>query len=121
MLTQDDLAERCGISQKYLSELERGEKSASLETLVALAHDGFQIRLAALLYSIDDELTAEARRLDEVLAGRPAPARERTLRAVALLLDAGEQSAGLPSTSTSRIDVAGSRAAEPRGRTRPRR
>ncbi len=89
-LTQEMLAQECGISQKYLSELERGEKTPSWETLVAIAHKGFHIKLAALLYSVDEEITAQARQLDDVLAGRPKEARYDLLRAVELLLRAGE-------------------------------
>lgn len=91
-LTQEDLAHRCGISQKYLSELERGEKSPSWETLVALAHKGFQIQLAALLFGIDEDLGIEATELGEILAGRPQDVRYDVLRAVRLLLRAGEGS-----------------------------
>ena len=78
-LTQEQLARDCGLSQKYLSELERGEKSASLETLVALAHDGFRTRVAALFVTLDDDVDAEVRRLDEVFAGWPSAARDRAV------------------------------------------
>jgi transcriptional regulator with XRE-family HTH domain len=91
-LTQDELSHRCGISQKYLSELERGEKTPSWETLVALAHRGFGIRLAALMYGIDEDIGTEARRLDDLLAGRPDDVRYDVLQAVRLLLRAGEGS-----------------------------
>jgi len=89
-LTQEQLAQRCGISQKYLSDLERGEKAPSLDTLVALAHRGFEIRLAALLYSVDEDVATEVSRLDELLAGRSLTARKNLLKAVELLLQAGE-------------------------------
>lgn len=91
-LTQEELAQRCGISQKYLSELERGEKAPSWETLVAVAHKGLQIRIASLVFGIDEEIGAEARQLDDVLAGRPESARYEVLKAVELLLKAGESS-----------------------------
>ena len=89
-LTQETLAQECGISQKYLSELERGEKAPSWETLVAIAHRGFHIKLAALLYSVDEEVAAETRQLDDVLAGRPKEARYDILKAFELILRAGE-------------------------------
>lgn len=89
-LTQEELAQRCGISQKYLSEIERGQKSPSWETLVALAHKGLQLRLASLMFGIDEEVGGEPRQLDDVLAGRPAAARYEVLKAVQLLLKAGE-------------------------------
>jgi len=91
-LTQDELAHRCGISQKYLSELERGTKAPSWETLVALAHNGLQMRLASLLFTVDEDLELEVKDLDELLAGRPREARYEVLKAVRLLLRAGERS-----------------------------
>lgn len=91
-LTQDELALRCGISQKYLSELERGEKTPSWETLVALAHRGFGIKLAALMFGVDEEVDSDLRSLDELLAGRPQEVRYDVLRAVRLILRAGEGS-----------------------------
>ena len=89
-LTQEALAQECGISQKYLSELERGEKAPSWETLVVLAHKGFRIRLAALLFAVDEEVEAESQTLDDVLAGRGKQARYDVLRAVELILRAGD-------------------------------
>lgn len=91
-LTQEQLADLCGISQKYMSELERGEKAPSWETLVALAHRGFGVRLATLMFAIDEDLPTEAQELDELLAGRPEAVRYDVLRAVRLLLRAGEGS-----------------------------
>ena len=89
-LTQEALAQDCGISQKYLSELERGEKAPSWETLVVLAHKGFRIKLAALLFAVDEEVEVESQTLDDVLAGRGKQARYDLLRAVELILRAGE-------------------------------
>lgn len=91
-LTQEAVADRVGISQKYLSELERGQKSPSWEKLVAIAHAGFGIKLAALVFGIDEDIGLEARHLHDVLAGRPEKVRLDVLRAVDLLLRAGEGS-----------------------------
>ena len=91
-LKQEELAHRCGISQKYMSELERGEKAPSWETLVALAHKGFQIRIATLFFAVDEVVDDEAKNLDDILAGRPQDVRYDVLRAVRLLLRAGEGS-----------------------------
>jgi transcriptional regulator with XRE-family HTH domain len=91
-LTQEVLAARSGISQKYLSELERGEKAPSWETLVALAHLGFEMKLAGLLFAIDegDESVAPAAELDGAFGDRPREARYDLLRAVDLILRAAE-------------------------------
>jgi transcriptional regulator with XRE-family HTH domain len=89
-VTQEVLAARIGISQKYLSELERGAKSPSWQTLVAIAHKGFEIKLAALLFGIDEEIGAEVKQLNDVLAGRSKEVRYDVLRAVELILRAAE-------------------------------
>jgi transcriptional regulator with XRE-family HTH domain len=91
-LTQDEVADRIGISQKYLSELERGEKSPSWETLVAIAHKGFDIKLASLLFGVDEDVGAEVKELSDVLAGRPKEVRYDVLRAVELILRAADGS-----------------------------
>jgi transcriptional regulator with XRE-family HTH domain len=91
-LTQEQTADRIGISQKYLSELERGQKSPSWEILVAIAHKGFEIKLASLLFGVDEDIGAEAKQLNDVLAGRSKEARYDVLRAVELILRAAEGS-----------------------------
>ena len=91
-VTQEVLAARIGISQKYLSELERGAKSPSWQTLVAIAHKGFEIKLAALLFGIDEEIGGEVKHLNDVLAGRSKEVRYDVLRAVELILRAAEAS-----------------------------
>jgi transcriptional regulator with XRE-family HTH domain len=88
-LTQEMVADRIGRSQKYLSELERGERSPSWETLVAIAHQGFEIKLASLMFGIDEDIATEAQDLSDVLAGRSKEARRDLLRAVELMLRAG--------------------------------
>ena len=85
-LTQEMVADRIGRSQKYLSELERGQKSPSLETLVAIAHKGFEIKLASLLFGIDEDVGTEVQNLGDALASRPSEARRDILRAMELLL-----------------------------------
>lgn len=91
-LTQEQAADRIGISQKYLSELERGEKAPSWQTLVAIAHKGFDVKLAALLFGVDEDIGVDVTELHDVLAGRSKEARHGLLRAVELILRAGEES-----------------------------
>jgi transcriptional regulator with XRE-family HTH domain len=88
-LTQQVVADRLEISSKYLSELERGQRSPSWETLVAIAHQGFEIKLASLMFGIDEDIGAEVQDLSDVLAGRPKEARRDLLRAMELILRAG--------------------------------
>ncbi|HEX2691112.1 MAG TPA: helix-turn-helix transcriptional regulator [Kofleriaceae bacterium] len=91
-LTQQAVGDRVGLSQKYVSELERGRRSPSWETLLAIAHKGFEIKLAALLFGIDEDLDAEVQDLSDVLAGRPREARQDLLRGIDLVLRAGQGS-----------------------------
>ncbi|MFH7028646.1 MAG: helix-turn-helix domain-containing protein [Heteroscytonema crispum UTEX LB 1556] len=36
-ISQEELADRCGLHRTYISEIERGRKSASLKALLAIA------------------------------------------------------------------------------------
>ena len=91
-LTQEMIADRIEVTQKYVSQLERGQRSPSWETLVAIAHDGFEIKLASLMFGIDEDIGIEVQGLSDLLAGRPKEARRDVLRAMALVLRAGERS-----------------------------
>lgn len=53
-LSQAELAERAGISQGYLSELERGEKQPTLPVLKSLA-SALGISVAALIDGNDNK------------------------------------------------------------------
>ena len=88
-LTQEMIADRIGSTQKYVSQLERGERSPSWETLAAIAHQGFEIKLATLMLGIDEDLGVEVKDLSDVLAGRPNEARRDLLHAIELILHAG--------------------------------
>ncbi len=74
-LDQEVLGARVDCSQEYISQLERGERSPSWETLVALAHEGFEIEIASLMFGIDEDLGFEPEDLSDVIAGRPLQAR----------------------------------------------
>jgi transcriptional regulator with XRE-family HTH domain len=88
-LTQEVIAGRIGVSPKYVSQLECGQRSPSWETVVAIAHHGFETKVAALMFGIDEELEVDIQDLGEVLAGRPKEARRDLLQAVRLMLRAG--------------------------------
>lgn len=53
-MSQSDLAKLTSLSQRYVSELERGTKTPSLDTLVRIAHVAFQVPIADLFYDVDD-------------------------------------------------------------------
>jgi transcriptional regulator with XRE-family HTH domain len=88
-LTQEIIADRIEVTPKYVSQLECGQRSPSWETLVAIAHHGFEIRLAALMFGIDEDIAAEVQDLNDMLAGRPNETRRDLLQAMELMLRAG--------------------------------
>jgi transcriptional regulator with XRE-family HTH domain len=88
-LTQEIIADRIEVTPKYVSQLECGQRSPSWETLVAIAHHGFEIRLAALVFGIDEDIGAEVQDLNDMLAGRPKETRRDLLQAMELMLRAG--------------------------------
>jgi len=90
-ITQDDLAERCGLSQKYISQLERGAKTPSFETILVLAHSGFGLRVGRMFDGLDPDVAEESTGLDAILAGVPAPLAKAIARSVALLATAGRR------------------------------
>jgi transcriptional regulator with XRE-family HTH domain len=88
-LTQEMIADRIAVTPKYVSQLECGQRSPSWETLVAFAHQGFEIKLAALMFGIDEDLAGAVQDLSDVVAGLPEQARRDLLRAMELMLRAG--------------------------------
>ena len=88
-LTQEIIADRIEVTPKYVSQLECGQRSPSWETLVAIAHHGFEIRLAALMFGIDEDIPADVQDLSDMLAGRPKETRRDLLQAMELMLRAG--------------------------------
>jgi|KBSMisStaDraftv2_1062788.scaffolds.fasta_scaffold1123615_2 transcriptional regulator with XRE-family HTH domain len=88
-LTQEKFADRIEVTPKYVSQLECGQRSPSWETLTAIAHDGFTIKLATLMFGIDEDIGLEVQDLSDLLAGRPEEARRDMLRAMELMLRAG--------------------------------
>ncbi|HEX8106276.1 MAG TPA: helix-turn-helix domain-containing protein [Kofleriaceae bacterium] len=90
-MTQEMIADRIAVTPKYVSQLECGQRSPSWETLVAIAHHGFEMRLAALVFGIDEDIPAEVQDLNDMLAGRPKETRRDLLQAMELMLRAGAE------------------------------
>jgi transcriptional regulator with XRE-family HTH domain len=88
-LTQETIADRIEVTPKYVSQLECGQRSPSWETLVAIAHLGFEMKLAALMFGIDEDVGSEVQDLSDMLAGRPKETRRDLLQAMQLMLRAG--------------------------------
>jgi len=84
-LEQGVLGARVDCTQEYISQLERGDRSPSWETLVDLAHKGFEIELASLMFGIDADLGFEPEDLSDVIAGRPLQARRDLVPGIQLM------------------------------------
>jgi transcriptional regulator with XRE-family HTH domain len=92
-LEQGGLGTRVDCTQEYISQLEHGDRSPSWETLVDLAHTGFEIELASLMFGIDEDLGFVPDDLSDVIAGRPLQARRDlvpALQSMVLMLRAEE-------------------------------
>src|SRR5882757_6008278 len=68
-LTQEQLAERCGFTVKFISSIERGLVNVPLVSLAAIAR-GLGVSVSELTLAIDGSLPRELRSLDQLLAGR---------------------------------------------------
>lgn len=56
-MTLEGLAERSGLHQNYLGEIERGQKNPSIETIAAIA-GALEVSIGALLDAYDSESAA---------------------------------------------------------------
>lgn len=52
-LSQEELAERCGLHPTYIGQVERGEKNATIESISKIA-SGLTIPLSTLFENIED-------------------------------------------------------------------
>ena len=58
-LSQEALAERCGLHPTYIGQVERGEKNATVESVSRIAR-GLGVSLSSFFELIDDEHGADA-------------------------------------------------------------
>ncbi len=66
-LSQEELAEKCGMHRAHIGQLERGEKNASLVSIQSICR-GLHITMDELLYGImaDDTAAGRSRVTDQV-------------------------------------------------------
>ncbi|MDE6034382.1 MAG: helix-turn-helix domain-containing protein [Ruminococcus sp.] len=57
-MSQEALAEKCGLHPTYIGQLERGEKNATLESIGKIA-DGLSVSLSRLLENIGTDSDGE--------------------------------------------------------------
>ena len=84
-LTQEELATRIGISQVYMSHVERGAKTASLEVLIRVA-ESLDVSMSELFLDVDRETPKELARLSAATAGQPIGIQRRIFRVVEEML-----------------------------------
>lgn len=86
-LTQKQLADRVGITAAHISLIERGERTASLGTLVCIA-EVLDVSLSELFLDADLEPPKELARLSAAIAGQPIGFQRRIFRVVEEMLGA---------------------------------
>jgi transcriptional regulator with XRE-family HTH domain len=69
-LTQEQLAERCGLSSDTIRRLEHGSFSPSLDTLIKLC-EGLSLSLSTLFSAFELGERDDAREITDLLASRP--------------------------------------------------
>lgn len=85
-LTQEKLAEDIGISTAYLGQIERGERSVTLDKLIPLANRlgvTVDFLLADYIVSVGDDMSLN--RLNQLLQGKTAAEKELAVNMVKLL------------------------------------
>lgn len=65
-INQDKLAEKIGLSEKYISDLETGRRAGSLETLVVLA-DALEVEPYELLLPSNKNLSYDTKRTQNLM------------------------------------------------------
>lgn len=90
-LRQEDLAATAGLTANYIGMVERGEKTPSLETLVALLN-ALQISADMVLTDVvDSGYTVKQSLLAEKVGRLPAAERERIYAVVDVLVQQAEK------------------------------
>lgn len=85
-LTQEKLAEDVNISTAYLGQIERGERSVTLDKLIPLANKlgvTIDFLLSDYISSVDDDININ--RLKQLLHGKTAAERELAVNMIKLL------------------------------------
>lgn len=65
-IKQDELAEKIGLSEKYISDLETGRRAGSLETLVMLA-DALEVEPYELLLPPQTNISYDTKRTQNLM------------------------------------------------------
>jgi transcriptional regulator with XRE-family HTH domain len=84
--TQEQLAERCSFTPKYISSIERGEVNVPLLTMATIAQ-ALHASISELTLGIDVAVPREVRALEQLLAGLPRVQQATIARMFAPLRD----------------------------------
>lgn len=84
-LSQEGFADRVVISRAYISFIEQGTRTASLEVLVHIA-EILDVSLSELFLDVDRETPKELARLSTAMAGQPIAIQRRIFRVVKEML-----------------------------------
>lgn len=84
-VTQEEVARRSRITAKFLSQVENGHSSPSVDVFIRIVELGLGTPLGAFLADGDEDREMAAMRA--LLAGQPAAMRRRAVRLIKALLD----------------------------------
>jgi transcriptional regulator with XRE-family HTH domain len=91
--TQEQLAERCGMTVKAISAIERGLVNVPLMTLADIAK-AIGVTISELALGIDGGLPREVRTLERLLAGRPRQEQAAIVKVLTAMFDLVQESNG---------------------------
>jgi transcriptional regulator with XRE-family HTH domain len=92
--TQEQLAERCGFTVKFISSIERGKVNVPLVTLCTVAR-ALRTSASELLVGVDVPLPREYRSVEQLVAGRLPGQQAAIVRVLAAVGDLLAEAAGV--------------------------
>lgn len=87
-MSQEDLSEKCCINPSYIGQIERGEKSPSLQTLYAIA-DSLNMDIRLFFTSPETEQELAIQRLVDTVSNRTPDEIDKIARICGILLEEG--------------------------------
>lgn len=87
-MSQEELSEKCSINPSYIGQIERGEKSPSLQTLYAIA-DGLHMDIRLFFASPETEQELAIQRLVDTVSNRTPSEIHKMARICGILIEEG--------------------------------
>lgn len=85
-ISQEKLAERCGLHPTYIGQIERGEKSPTLDTVDKLSA-GLEISVGELFYNMENVDTDFAKKAYNLLLPLPPSQQEKLYNVLCEILN----------------------------------